>query len=115
MASGEKDLSAPGTYGPDDPGGGPFVESSGVREWYNLPTAKPATRQTRLDLTVRAVLTAWAAIELDLQDLGIDVESGVLDQRTWRWLWTRVLGLIANPHTRLHKALTKETPSGAST
>lgn len=35
----EEDTSLPGTYGPDDPGGGPRVEASGVRRWYNDPEA----------------------------------------------------------------------------
>lgn len=35
-------------------------------------------------------------LETDLHDVyGIDVESGVLRQRSWRWLQLRVLDLVA--------------------
>lgn len=30
-----QDDSAPGTYSPDDPGGGPYNEKTGIRDWYN--------------------------------------------------------------------------------
>ncbi|MBV7292381.1 hypothetical protein [Corynebacterium sp. TAE3-ERU16] len=28
---------------------------------------------------------------------GVDVESGVLDERSWRWLETRVVHLLGRP------------------
>ncbi|MFJ6566218.1 hypothetical protein ACIQNU_02270 [Streptomyces sp. NPDC091292] len=35
-------------------------------------------------------------IEADLhQAYGIDVESGVLRERSWRWLQVRILGLLS--------------------
>lgn len=34
-------------------------------------------------------------IEADLQDSGIDVESGILRERSGRWIKTRILGLLA--------------------
>lgn len=63
---------------------------------------------------MRAVLSRWNLVEIDLHErFGIDVESGVLTDRTWRWLLVRILGLIDDPRTRIHRALTlKETPSG---
>ena len=42
-----QDLSAPGTYGPDDPGGGPYDEVTGVRDWYNPTPGKPRVRRNR--------------------------------------------------------------------
>lgn len=35
-------------------------------------------------------------IEADLHQVyGVDVESGVLRERTWRWLQLRILGLLS--------------------
>ncbi|QEX12129.1 helix-turn-helix transcriptional regulator [Rhodococcus erythropolis] len=34
MQESNSDLSAPGTYGEIDPGGGPYDEATGLREWY---------------------------------------------------------------------------------
>lgn len=31
--------SRPGTYGDSDPGGGPYDEKTGLREWYNPPAS----------------------------------------------------------------------------
>jgi hypothetical protein len=53
------------------------------------------------------VLTHWAAIENDLADRGIDIDTPVLHQRSWRWLRTRITDLTNTPGTRLHTALTK--------
>lgn len=51
------------------------------------------------------VLGQWAAIECDLHEVfGIDVESGVLSHRTWRWLRIRIEGLL-DMRSRLAKAL----------
>lgn len=53
-------------------------------------------------------------LELDFQDWGIDLE-GVLTQRTWRWFRLRVLKILGDPESRLHKALlipTQEEPDG---
>lgn len=50
----------------------------------------------------------WAEIEEDLLTLrGIDIESGILDTRSWRWLKARITGLTDDPSTRTHAALTK--------
>ncbi|WLP90259.1 hypothetical protein [Gordonia sp. NB41Y] len=40
------------------------------------------------------LLDHWSAIELDLQTAGIDVESGILAERTWRWLELRIIGCV---------------------
>lgn len=68
----------------------------------------PAGKEIRLPW--RNILAAWASIELDFQDWGIDLESGILKERSWRWLHTRIMGLIAKPESRLHRALTAPEP-----
>lgn len=51
------------------------------------------------------ILEQWNAIECDLQEVfGIDVESGILKQRSWRWLKTRIVSLLGG-RTRLASAL----------
>lgn len=51
------------------------------------------------------LLENWAAIECDLQDIGIDVGNrGLLRRRDWRWLRTRIIGLCS-ADTRLARAL----------
>lgn len=38
----------------------------------------------------------WQLIEADLHETyGIDVESGILRARTWRWLQIRIVGLLS--------------------
>lgn len=54
------------------------------------------------------ILSAWSAIELDLQEQGIDVGSGILRERPWRWLELRIVGLISSPTSRLYRRLTSE-------
>lgn len=99
-----QDLSAPGTYGPDDPGGGPYDEVTGVRDWYNATPGK-----TPVDETVNRpwtdVLNHWHAIELDLDANGHDIESGLLEARTWRWLKLRIDHYASTPGTNLWDAL----------
>ena len=41
------------------------------------------------------VLEHWRDAECDLHEVfGVDVESGVLDERSWRWLEIRLRDLI---------------------
>ncbi|WP_234485297.1 hypothetical protein [Streptomyces sp. MBT97] len=44
---------------------------------------------------------------------GIDVESGVLAQRSWRWFQARVLGLLSTD-SRLHRHLFPPEESSTS-
>ncbi|MYU21193.1 hypothetical protein GTY84_04935 [Streptomyces sp. SID8352] len=54
-------------------------------------------------MTWDRLLAQWPLIEADLHQVyGIDVEDGVLQRRTWRWLQVRVLGLLS-AETRLHR------------
>lgn len=55
------------------------------------------------------ILTHWADIELDLQQVGVDVESGILRERSWRWLELRIADLASTPTTRLYRTLRKAT------
>ncbi|GIE29958.1 hypothetical protein Ait01nite_030030 [Actinoplanes italicus] len=49
----------------------------------------------------------WAAIEADLHsEYGIDVEDpGLMASRSWRWLQTRIVGLLSMPKSRLSLAM----------
>lgn len=90
-------------YGADDPGGGPYDPETGLRDWYNAEPPKPKGESFQLRWT--DILNAWPAITLDLHEtFGIDVESGVLTQRTWWWLQDRIFDLIDRP-SRLRSAL----------
>lgn len=41
------------------------------------------------------VLARWRDAECDLHEVfGVDVESGVLEERSWRWLELRLRDLI---------------------
>ncbi len=89
----------PGTYGPDDPGGGQYDHATGVRDWY-----LPAPASTEKPTGGVDFITHWPLVELDLQDMGIDVESGVLHQRSWAWLQLRLVGIASTPTSRLYAA-----------
>lgn len=49
------------------------------------------------------MLEQWPLIEADLQDRQIDVESGILNDRSARWLKIRIGGLLASGDTRTHR------------
>ncbi|MBF6460152.1 hypothetical protein IU433_14015 [Nocardia puris] len=107
-AAAPADPAAPGHLGPDDPGGGPIDSATGMRWWYNPPEMAPRPPGST-DAPVMSwadVLACWPAIELDLhQHFGVDVDSGVLDERPWRWLEQRIRALASTPGTRLHRAV----------
>lgn len=42
------------------------------------------------------------------REYGIDLSSGILRARTWRWFSVRVLQLLTDPGTRLHRAIYPE-------
>lgn len=75
-----------------------------MREWYLKPEGgrdKPLP-----DLSWGSLLRHWAAIEADFQRLyGIDLDSGVLKTRTWRWFSLRTIRLLAEEGSGLVKAL----------
>ena len=106
--SADVDLSLPGTYGPDDPGGGPLDPVSGVRQWYNDPSMAPRpVTSVGPQATWIDIFKHWDHVVLDLHEVyGTDVDSGVLHQRSWPWLELRIGGLLARD-TRLAHALKK--------
>ncbi|TXL91925.1 hypothetical protein EW053_04425 [Streptomyces sp. IB2014 016-6] len=47
-------------------------------------------------MTWDAILEQWDLVEADLQETyQIDVDSGILRDRSWRWLRVRIAGLIS--------------------
>ena len=89
---------------------------TGLYEWYDIP---PEVRQAEEapELTWDSLLQHWALIEADLhQEYQVDVEDRALMRaRSWRWLETRILGLLS-VHSRLARALRpkpEEAPDGA--
>src|SRR6266705_3557685 len=44
--------------------------------------------------TWHEILNPWTLIEVDFQDIGLDVETGILKHRSARWLRVRILGLL---------------------
>ncbi|PSK95766.1 hypothetical protein CLV30_12818 [Haloactinopolyspora alba] len=45
-------------------------------------------------------------VEADLHErYGIDVDSPLMEQRTWRWLRSRILALLGTPESRVSRAL----------
>lgn len=88
-----------------DPGGGEYNEATGLRVWY-FPQAQKEVAAAS-EHTWLAVLGVWSAIELDLHErYQVDVESDVLDHRSWRWLALRIGGVVSTEGTRTFNALT---------
>lgn len=47
-------------------------------------------------LRIGSFLEVWGLVELDFQkEYGIDLSSGILKQRSWRWLRLRMVGLLS--------------------
>jgi len=85
---------------PDPYGRGEFDPETGLSEWYDYPEGHAETG----GLTWAKILTHWNLIEADLQDAGIDIDSGILKRRTWRWLAVRISGLLS-VESRLQRKL----------
>ncbi|MFC9874880.1 DUF7426 family protein [Nocardia salmonicida] len=103
-----EDPSAPGYLGADDPGGGPIDAVTGLRYWYNPPSATAAAGPS---MSWADVLACWPQIVLDMHTVyGVDIDSGVLDERPWCWLELRIRDLAVSPGTRLHRAVFPPTP-----
>ena len=43
---------------------------------------------------------------------GLDLSSGILRTRPWRWLSVRIIQLLTDPGTRLHRAIYPENRKG---
>lgn len=81
-----------------------------MRDWYqSTPDSSPA--ESSIPLTWGRLLDNWTAIELDLHDPRygpvVDIESGILKTRTWRWLELRVIDLVGQGG-RLARALSTQ-------
>src|SRR5690606_18262608 len=86
-------------------GRGEYDPVTGLYEWYEggLPTPSRARSGSLRSLTWDKLLAQWPLIEADLHsEYGIDADSGVLRERTWRWLQVRILGLLSCD-SRLHR------------
>lgn len=78
-----------------------------MRDWYGNPTGDKQDTEDKPLVKVEWswLLDQWALIECDLHDtFNIDVESGILRNRTWRWLNLRINDLITQP-SRLRTAV----------
>lgn len=86
----------PRAYGPDDPGGGPYDPETGLRDWYN-PDPTDDDEPSGPTFKWSDLLENFASIESDFDDLGYDLESGILRDRTWRWFTARVSRFTQDP------------------
>lgn len=76
-----------------------------MRVWFHdLSEAPKEKAETVFRSSWADILQEWMLIELDFQDLGLDLE-GLLSQRSWRWFRIRLLRIMGDPNTRLHRAL----------
>lgn len=86
-------------------------EATGLYEGYDIPQEVrdqlDAIEGRSQGLTWPQLLDKWVLIESDLQEHGVDVCSGVLDQRDGRWLRVRIVGLL-HADTRLARAFAPE-------
>lgn len=82
----------PGAYGEDDPGGGPYNPTTGLRDWYD---DAPAPKDRTVTLSWDRLIANWTSVVDDFQQYyGVDLDD-VLDTRTIAWLERRIDGL---PH-----------------
>lgn len=58
-------------------------------------------------MTWGEVLAEWSSVELDLHDtFGIDAESGIFRERSWRWLYHRIIDRVSDPSSRIGAQVT---------
>lgn len=64
-----------------------------MRDWYSVPRApEPATTLT---ITWPEILEQWVFLAHDLLEVyGIDVGSGILRERTWKWFEDKVVDML---------------------
>ncbi|NMM84316.1 hypothetical protein B2J88_08075 [Rhodococcus sp. SRB_17] len=65
----------------------------------------PALVDESVSRTWADILAHWQAIELDLDTNRHDIESGLLQTRSWRWLKLRIQHYATTPGTQLWDAL----------
>lgn len=80
--------------------------ATGLFEWYEIPEEIRA-RESQPLITWAELLVHWPEIEADLHErYGIDVEDrDLMRSRSWRWLQTRIVGLLSLPKSRLTLAM----------
>lgn len=77
-------------------GGGKQDPETGLYEWYERPPGWEERPQGIPGLTWTKLLEQWLLVEDDLHQVyGIDVATGILRERNWRWLRTRIVGLLS--------------------
>ena len=83
-------------------GAGTTIEETGLSDWYEAE----GRRVQEGGKQWKEILGHWNHIEADLQEhYGIDVGTGILTQRSWRWLEVRIVGLLAIESSRLRLTL----------
>lgn len=71
-----------------------------MRDWYGYtgPLVEQDPEPEPVQIPWSLILEHWADIECDLHEkFNIDAESGILRQRTWRWLHLRITDLTRQP------------------
>ncbi|AUV61581.1 tail assembly chaperone [Gordonia phage MichaelScott] len=73
---------------------GDYDPVTGMRDWYAqsaTTTAAPAEAR----VTWPEILEQWVSVTHDLHEVyGIDVESGILRERTWKWFEDKITDLL---------------------
>lgn len=105
-AGGSVDAAAGADDDLDQYGRGEYDPDTGLYEYYEIPPEQWQRREQRADgVTWARLLDEWRHIECDLQDRGIDVDDDqLMTTRSWRWLRTRITGLLADPTSRTARA-----------
>lgn len=91
----------------DQYGRGDYDPDTGLYEWYDIPPEQLRQFDSPGDsLTWPVLFERWALIEADLHEVyGIDLDDEhLMATRTWRWLRTRIAGLIST-NTRIARSM----------
>ena len=101
----------PRAYGDSDPGGGPPFPIPGagpetpvLRQWYD-----PEAEEGPGAVSITSILEEWNAVETDMHHFyGVDVDSGILDHRSWRWFYIRLGRLLSEGESMLYRRLMRD-------
>jgi hypothetical protein len=87
--------------------GGPIDPVTGLRDYYDPDDG--LTGEDGQKVAWHDLLTRWPLVEADMHaEYGVDLgEPGLLKGRSWRWLRTRLFGLLL-ADTRIARALTPD-------
>lgn len=78
-----------------------------MRLWW-APTPTQGAAPT---VTIGGLLAQWDRVECDFQEhYGIDLSSGVLEHRSWRWFRVRLVGLLSTD-SRTSRHIINQTTS----